>query len=331
MNILYAIQGTGNGHFSRAKEFIPYLSRYGKLDLLVSGSSVDVDLGYPIKYQYPGISYTFGKNGGIDILDTIKKQQPISFIDNMMQFEPQKYDLLISDYEPISAWACYRLQLPCIGLSHQASFLSKKTPRPDHSNHAAEFLFKYYAPCSKPVGFHYQQYDDFIFNPIIRSEVRRLNPVKKNHITVYLPAYSEEILLPVFKKFKSFEWHFFSKHTKIKRRDDNVIINPISNIEYLESLEGCCGLLTGGGFEAPAESIYLNKKLLVVPMHGQYEQQCNAEALRRCGVKVVQTIDNMFSSELEDWLDTTYTIDLAFPDKTEEIVEKIIFENQEMG
>jgi len=331
MEILYAIQGTGNGHFSRAREFIPHLSKHGKLDLLVSGSSVDVDLGYPIKYRYPGISYTFGKNGGIDILDTIRIQKPTHFLDNLMQFEPQKYDVIISDYEPISAWACYKADIPCIGLSHQASFLSKKTPRPEYNNLAAEFLFKYYAPCTKPIGFHYHSYDDFIFKPIIRSEVRALKPTNNGHITVYLPAYSEEYLIPIFQKFPSLKWHFFSKHSKTAHLVENVHVQPIDNNAYLESLEGCSAVLTGGGFEAPAEALFLNKKLMVVPMRAQYEQQCNAEALRRYGVKIVESIDNGFSKVLEEWIDTQYSINMDFPDLTKEIVEKIIFEKEVQG
>ncbi|MFM7329964.1 MAG: glycosyl transferase, partial [Bacteroidota bacterium] len=38
MRILYAIQGTGNGHLARAEEIIPILFSYGKVDLFVSGS-----------------------------------------------------------------------------------------------------------------------------------------------------------------------------------------------------------------------------------------------------------------------------------------------------
>jgi len=37
MKILYAIQGTGNGHLARAVDIIPELKKYGTLDLFVSG------------------------------------------------------------------------------------------------------------------------------------------------------------------------------------------------------------------------------------------------------------------------------------------------------
>ena len=44
MKILYAIQGTGNGHVSRAYEVVPELQKYGKVDLLLSGNQCDIEL-----------------------------------------------------------------------------------------------------------------------------------------------------------------------------------------------------------------------------------------------------------------------------------------------
>jgi len=58
---LYAIQGTGNGHLSRAKDIIPILQQQGELDILVSGTQADIDLPYTIAYQFKGLSFIFGK------------------------------------------------------------------------------------------------------------------------------------------------------------------------------------------------------------------------------------------------------------------------------
>ena len=66
MKILYAIQGTGNGHLTRAKEIIPILQQKGDLDILLSGNENNIPLGYDVKYNLKGLNFTFGKNGGID-------------------------------------------------------------------------------------------------------------------------------------------------------------------------------------------------------------------------------------------------------------------------
>ena len=44
MKILYAIQGTGNGHISRARDIIPVLMQMGELDILISGTEAEVEL-----------------------------------------------------------------------------------------------------------------------------------------------------------------------------------------------------------------------------------------------------------------------------------------------
>ena len=60
MKILYAIQGTGNGHISRAREIVPILMKYADVDVLLSGTQADVKLQFPIKYKKHGLSFIFG-------------------------------------------------------------------------------------------------------------------------------------------------------------------------------------------------------------------------------------------------------------------------------
>ena len=73
MKILYAIQGTGNGHVSRAREIIPILKKYGELDILISGTQADVNLDEEIKYQFKGFGFDFGTKGGIDYRSSFRK------------------------------------------------------------------------------------------------------------------------------------------------------------------------------------------------------------------------------------------------------------------
>ena len=71
MKILYAIQGTGNGHLARAEDVIPLLRQYGELDIFVSGAQADIKLSYPVKYKSKGLSFYFGRSGGINFLPAI--------------------------------------------------------------------------------------------------------------------------------------------------------------------------------------------------------------------------------------------------------------------
>ena len=85
------------------------------------------------------------------------------------------------------------------------------------------------------------------------------------------------------KKFKGVQWDVFSKHNKEVIKEANITIQPINNEAFIKSLATCTGVLCGAGFETPAEALFLKKKLLVIPMKTQYEQQCNAAAFRQWG------------------------------------------------
>ena len=73
MKILYAVQGTGNGHITRAIEIIPFLQKKGEVDILVSGIQSDIELPFKVKYKFNGLSFIFGKQGGVDIWKTYWK------------------------------------------------------------------------------------------------------------------------------------------------------------------------------------------------------------------------------------------------------------------
>ncbi|MES2380257.1 MAG: glycosyltransferase family protein [Bacteroidota bacterium] len=324
MKVLYAIQGTGNGHISRAREVIPILKNYCELDLLISGTQADVQLPYEVKYKLQGVGFVFGKDGGIDMGKSVKDLHPIKFIKDIYKIPVKEYDLVINDYEPVSAWACKIHQLDCVAISHQASFLSKNTPRIKKRDKFAENVLKNYAPCTDKVAFHFDTYDDFIHTPVIRSEVRQMEVSNKEHIAVYLPAYADEILLKHFNKIPSVQFEVFSKHTKQAYTKKNVTVKPVLNNDFITSLASSNGLITNGGFESPAEASFLGKKVMCIPMANQYEQLCNAKAFKLLGGTRVKKIEDNFYQRIENWLHFGKPIPVNYKDETAAIIEGII-------
>ena len=51
MKVLYALQGTGNGHVARAREIVPILASRCDLDVLVAGTQSQIALEYPIRFK----------------------------------------------------------------------------------------------------------------------------------------------------------------------------------------------------------------------------------------------------------------------------------------
>ena len=323
MKILYAIQGTGNGHISRAREIIPLLERYGKVDLLISGTQSDVRLLQEVKYSLHGFSFIFGKKGGVNHYETWRSMNLVRFVKDMRELPLTGYNLILNDFEPVTAWACKRKGIESVGLSHQASFQSPRVPKPK-SIDWAQLVMKYYAPATHYVGFHFEKYDDFIYTPVIRSEIRNLQVSDAGHYTVYLPAVDEQHLLPVLLQIPEVQWQVFSKHTKQSFRTGNVQVSPVNNERFNQSLASCTGLLTGGGFEGPAEALFLGKKLLVVPMKFQYEQQCNAFALKKFNIPVIWGSNKNWLPVLREWIASQEVPKLEFPDETASVIEKVV-------
>ena len=327
MKILYAIQGTGNGHISRSKEVLKYLVKEADVDILVSERQHEVNLGFKIKYQLEGLGFVFGKNGGIDYYNSIIKARPNKFLLDIYDLPVENYDVVISDFEPIASWACKRKKKPYISLSHQTAFMSEFMPRPKKVNTFAEFIIKWYAPVSIPIGLHYKKYDSFIETPIIREEIRHVEVSNKGHYTVYLPSYDEKHIVERLSKIDT-NWELFSKHYKgSPYREKNVTINPISNELFVKSLASSEGILCNSGFETPSEALYLGKKVLAIPMKGQYEQECNAAALNELGFKTLDQIDDNFEAHVEEWLNSDFRYRADFRNNIPEIIEFILESN----
>jgi len=325
MNILYAIQGTGNGHLSRAVDIIPELKKYGKLDLFVSGAQAEVTLPYPVKYKSKGLSFYFGKTGGINFLKTFQKNSSKEVIKEINAFPVEKYDLVVNDFEAISAWASRKKGVRCVSLSHQSALLSKKSPRPKFVDPFGEWLLRHYAPTKKYIGFHFEEYDKNIFTPVIRSAIRDAKVSNKGHYTVYLPAYDDKKLVELLLKIKSkVRWHIFSKHTKNTYHVGLISVYPVSAQDFAESVVSATGVLCGAGFEAPAEVLHLNKKLLVVPMKSQYEQHCNAAALKKLGVPVLKKVKKKAIKKIDKWIEGAKPLEIWFPDVAADAVERLM-------
>jgi uncharacterized protein (TIGR00661 family) len=326
MKILYAIQGTGNGHLSRALEIIPILQQQGEVGILISGNQSQVELPFEVNYRFHGLSFVASKSGGISFFKTLMNIKLFRLINEIRKLKVERYNLVISDFEPISAWACAIRNVKCVQLSHQAAVMLKESPKPDIKYRFGNYVLNHYCPSTVKYGFHFEKYAEAIFSPVIRKQVRELEASDQGHYVVYLPAYHDEVLYQFLWNFSA-RWVVFSKYTTTKYTKDNVTFLPVDNEVFLNELASCKGVLTGAGFELPSEAMFLNKKLMVIPMENQFEQQCNAESLKRMGVTVLPKLDLINYRAMYNWLKFARPVKVEYSNDTEAIIEKIINEH----
>ena len=302
MKIFYAVQATGNGHISRAHELYPYFAELGEVDILLSGSNATLQPLFPVKYRSKGLSLFYSPCGGLHYGRTIRKFNVFSVTHFAASLPLESYDLIINDFDFVTAYACWKRKLPSVQFGHQASFQSANTPRPANRSTLGEFILKNYGKASSYVGLHFRPYDEYIFPPVIKQSIRDAKPEDHGHITVYLPAHQRHCIEPILKALNPLPVHWFLPEVYHPYEEDNITFFPISQKYFNQSLIYCHGLMTAGGFETPSEALHLNKKLLSIPIMDQYEQQCNAAALKLLGIKVLKDLNEETKSEFYEWV-----------------------------
>ena len=323
MKIFYAIQGTGNGHISRAEQLYPYLQKHGEVDFFLSGSNAQLQTPLPIKYKSNGISLHYKNTGGMDY-GKISKSLGFNIYKEAKALPIENYDVIINDFEFITSLACTLKKKKSIQFGHQASFQSKLTPRASNFNPLGNWVLNKFVKSTDYLGLHFESYDKNIYNPIIKDEIINAFPIDNGHITVYLPQYSIAFLSPYLLTQSKFNFEVFTKEVTQVTEYKNLTLLPIDNKTFTNSLIQCHGIITAGGFETPAEALYLNKKLLSIPILNHFEQECNGAAMQKLGVTVIKKIDKNFNQIFTEWVQAENKTQFTLTHSTEEIVNLLM-------
>ena len=325
MKILYAIQTTGNGHLARAQSIIPRLKEIADIDIITSGPKNDFLLEEESLFHFNGLTFFYTNTGAVNWLKTIFLNNYFRFIREIISCPIKKYDLIINDFEPVSAWSAKFKNVKCFELTNQYSMGLENIPKPNNYSRVVLNAIKYIIPSNLGYGYHYKKYTDRIFYPIIRDKIRNLAITKNDEIIIYLPTYSPSNLIDVINKLnQDKKWTIFSPESKSKKVISNVNIEPLSEELFLEKFASCYGIVCAGGFATTSEAIFLGKPMLVVPVEAQIEQQFNAAALKQEGVTVIDRFSNKNIDHISKWIDSPYVFEIKYEDESKKIVEKLI-------
>lgn len=327
MKILYSVQATGNGHISRALDVLPHLKKYGDVDVFLSGANSTLDLPGTM-YRSKGLSFFYNKRGGLDYRKTFVNLQPFRVVREAKALPVEKYDAVINDFESITSLACTLKSKFCVGFGHQASFKYPLVPMAKKFDPLGRFILKNYAPCDEYVGLHFKNYDwDNVFNPILNERIVKAGdwkmPKRNGTILVYLPSYSGTEIYNELSKYSN-QWNFSVFNKTPIYSQSNFKFFDLDKEKFADELIDCSIVITSAGFETPAEALYLSKKLAVIPIKGQYEQACNAQALQDDhGVHVAKNLRQLSQDLVKIAADLPpRRVVLSYT--TEQIVEKVM-------
>ena len=311
MKILYGVQGTGNGHISRAREMARAFSALGAdVDFLFSGRPDNryFDMECFGEFQTRrGLTFVT-ENGEVNRWKTLTSNHAATFLRDVRSLDVSGYDVVLNDFEPVSAWAAKQQNVPSIGISHQNAFLHDIPTQ--GQTWFDNLVVRGFAPTLQQLGVHWFHFNQMILPPIV--PVTEAQYDNDQSILVYLPFESLPAVLDLLTRFT--QVHFYCYHPDAEKDSeyDNVSIRQLNRESFHHRLHHCRGVIANGGFELPSEAMNLGKKLLLKPLHGQYEQLSNVMTLEMMGL--ANSMSYLDPAAVRNWLDGNSVGRVKMPD-----------------
>ncbi|MGB7997818.1 MAG: MJ1255/VC2487 family glycosyltransferase [Photobacterium halotolerans] len=312
MRILYGVQGTGNGHISRAREMARAFSQLGvTVDFHFSGRPAEHYFDMECFGDYHtsrGLTF-ITEHGKVSQWQTLRQNSLLDFWREVKAMDLSGYDLVLNDFEPVSAWAARRQGIPSLGLSHQSAFLYD-VPKEGES-WLDRKLIRHFAPTDQQLGLHWYHFGAPILPPIVPRHTDS-PPQSDGSVLVYLPFEGLDKVLEMLSRFSAVTFYCYHPSVRQNYQQDNVHVCALSRTGFHQRLAVCDGVIANGGFELPSEAIALGKKLLLKPLQGQYEQLSNVATLELMGLAV--GMHSLDAAAIRNWLDSHSPGQVIWPD-----------------
>jgi uncharacterized protein (TIGR00661 family) len=299
--IIYAVAGEGFGHASRAhligQRFLDaghdvifatshrgllYLREcFGERAREIFGLTFDYSKGYvdPVATVWKNLSRFPGGR-------RVNKQL---YRDVYKPFDP---DLVITDFEPFSAWWALRNRVPFLSINNEHTLIFCKlehelknvvqriqagfVTRLHYVGAKAYILINFFqAPLKNDRAV--------LAPPIVRPIITELTPSNAGHITIYwTTGTNEDHLRDVLARFPGQQFHIYGFNKAAER--SNCVFRERSTAGFLADLASSRGVIASAGFSLISECLHLKKKMLLLPLAGQYEQLINARYIQKLGL-----------------------------------------------
>jgi len=293
--IVYGLAGEGSGHAMRARVVLGHLARAGHQ---IKVATFDRGLALAKDYDVTpveGLSIA-ARDNRVSVLRTLAENvkklprgaRSAKELRHKLfeQFDPQ---LVICDFEPLTAHLALRERVPLVTLDNQhfqryvehehAPGLSREArttltivraivPRSQRS------IVTSFLP-GKP-----RNERTFVVPPILRPEILATRPSRGEHVLVYCTQVYESLIDDLRSLTRvPFRLYGFERAGK----DKNLEFKKFSAEGFLADLAGARAVIATAGFTLLGETLHLGKPLLALPMKGQYEQELNSYLLGRSG------------------------------------------------
>lgn len=316
--IVFGICGIGNGHLHRQLPCLNYLSGAGhRIVLFTYGQALEYFRNH--HEEYPGIRvcevnnpYIVGCPTGLNFKATSTLAQNNRADFNRTNFRAMAVadqqlgnpDLVISDYEQVSAQYAYSKQAPLITSDQQSKFLTGSFT-PDLAGTSfrdeQERLSLFFPRAEKRLAASF-----FAVQPEVQPRQRRattnvtqLPPVIRPEIIaareqchdttasllMYITAQSwsslpiEQWIETVRENVSDAVHIFLPKQCPLPVDGGHLRFYHHGDARFVPLLAACGGVISTAGHTLLSEAMYLNKPVFAIPLKNLYEQQINAKVI----------------------------------------------------
>ena len=300
--ILYALNGQGRGHTSRALAVAHVLRQRGHEVVFCCGDPAASRLQ---QRHEPVLDVPapreLVRGNRVRLLATARHNLPLAvrtptiveaLAERMRELAP---DLVVSDFEPFAPRAARRLGIPAVALSHQQVITETRCHVPLRFAASAAFN-RLGIGIMTPRGlFERVIVPSFFFPPlragrsadlvppILRPEVLAARPHRGEHVLVYVnhPAGSERLLGALRRVEAAFVVYNVPPPDRPEAYPNLTFRSP--SPRFVDDLAAARAVVCTAGFTLISEALYLGKPVLALPNRGFFEQALNALYLRRSG------------------------------------------------
>lgn len=332
MKILYGVQGTGNGHITRARVMAKaFAERNIDVDFIFSGRPVDKYFDMEVFGNYrcfEGLTFAT-EQGKVNSVKTFNNLHLWQLYKDIKSLDITQYDLVLTDFEPISAWAVslhktfgkskdktkqidelgYQVP-PVINISHQACFTFKSVPTTG-SNWFHRQLLKHFVPADINLGVHWYHFGEAILPPFIEPITSQNEQTQDDYILVYLPFEDLNEIVDLLNG--QHDKNFLVFHPDVSEEKEFAAVKQckLGREAFLNALANCSGVIANAGFELSSEALTLGKKLLLKPLQGQFEQASNVLTLTDLGL--ASCMEHLDEDAIEYWLQEVSNEPINYP------------------
>lgn len=297
VRILYGVSGEGSGHSSRARVVARHLLAAGHEVLLASYDRGFTDLSQEFEVQrIEGL--TIGTiNNRVSVVKTFTENlarlsDGVASLRALRRrgFEELDPQVVITDFEPMTAHLAGHFERPLLSLDNQHRFRYMSYPCPRHLKKdglVTESVVRMMVP--RPTAAFVTTFwfgatrseKATLFPPLLRREVLATAPREGEHVLVYFTKAFDDFL-PLLRERR--RERFLVYGTGREGEEGNLVFKPFSRDGFLADLASARAVIATAGFTLLTEALYLRKPLLALPMAGQFEQELNALLLEEGGL-----------------------------------------------